>query len=136
MPYPPLYFIWHTELETGIPILDEQHRGIIATLNSLHYFIQQGHGLDALQPTISIMKQYIGFHLKTEEMILAEHQFTEIDAHREMQLTVLHQFNQTARQATQYRDSELLLTFIRDWWLQHIKEEHLQYQVVFPLAQS
>lgn len=75
MKNPTLYIVWDNKTNIGVPIIDEQHRGIIATLNSLHYFIQQERGLEALQ----IMSKYIGFYLKTEEMILGECNYPHVD---------------------------------------------------------
>jgi len=124
----PLYVIWNDGLDTGKTIIDEQHRGIIATLNSLHYFIQNGHGLEALKPTVRIMSQYIGFHLKTEEMILEQNQFPNIDKNKVMQKHVISEFNKIAVEAAMCKDPELLLRFIRNWWLDHIKKEHVGYK--------
>jgi len=45
-----LYIVWSDNNELGIPIIDEQHRAIISTINSLHYFMQPGHGDDIIQP--------------------------------------------------------------------------------------
>ncbi|MCK5831659.1 MAG: hemerythrin family protein, partial [Methylococcales bacterium] len=109
------------------PIIDEQHRGIVATLNSLHYFIQQGYGLEALQPTLQIIGQYIGFHLKTEENILNKCNYLNIDKNSDMQKEIYCNFKKIAKEATAYKDPELLLKFIKNWWLNHIKEEHKEY---------
>lgn len=40
-----LYITWKPEHALGIPILDEQHRAVVATINSLFYFMQQDRGL-------------------------------------------------------------------------------------------
>ena len=61
-----LYIVWNDINKLGIPIIDEQHRGIVATINSFHYFIQEGHGLEALKPTLNILEQYTCIHFKTE----------------------------------------------------------------------
>ncbi len=114
-------------MNIGIPIIDEQHRGIVATLNSLHYFIQQGYGLEALQPTLQIIGQYIGFHLKTEENILNKCNYLNIDKNSDMQKEIYCNFKKIAKEATAYKDPELLLKFIKNWWLNHIKEEHKEY---------
>ena len=35
-----LYITWKNEDELGIPIIDEQHRGVVTAINSLFYFMQ------------------------------------------------------------------------------------------------
>ena len=122
-----LYIIWNNETNIDVPIIDEQHRGIVATLNSLHYFIQQGYGLEALQPTLQIMSKYIGFHLKTEEMILEKCNYPYLDENLAKQKKVLNNFNKVTRDATLSKDPELLLRCIKNWWLNHLKEDHREY---------
>jgi len=52
-----LYIVWSDNNSVGIPIIDEQHRGIISTINSLHFFIQAGHGDEILKPTLIMLEQ-------------------------------------------------------------------------------
>ena len=54
----PLYIVWQDKFVQDEPIIDEQHRGAIAIINSLHYFIQQGYGLKDLMPTVNVLKSY------------------------------------------------------------------------------
>ena len=121
----PLYIVWsHENNDIGVAILDEQRRGIVASINSLHYFIQQGLGLDALKPTLQIVGAYIGFHLKTEEMFLEECDYPEMDKYKESCKEILAEFADISKKATMYREPELLLRFLRDWLFTHIKDEH------------
>ncbi len=122
-----LYIVWQHENETGSAILDDQHRGIIATINSLHYFIQLGYGLEALQPTLKIMEEYIGFHLKTEEMVLEERKYPDLDESVSYHQKTLKQLKKVSTEAMQYRDPNMLLRFLREWWLVHLHEQHGRY---------
>ncbi len=123
----PLYIIWDTQKNIGISILDEQHRGIVATINSLYYFIQHGHGLEALQPTLQILEQYIGFHLKTEEMFLNEGLYPDITENLIMQKQILNSLRRVSNEAKLNKDPDLLLQFIKNWWIDHIRKEHKEY---------
>ena len=76
----PLYLGWRDEFsQDGGFIIDEQHHGVLASINSLHYFLQQGHGLEALLPTAKIVLQYLQFHAKTEEGILRDAEYKDIE---------------------------------------------------------
>ncbi len=123
----PLYIVWDIQKNIGVTILDEQHRGIVATINSLYYFIQHGHGLEALQPTLEILGKYIGFHLKTEEMFLEECHFPDIDDNLLMQKHVLNSIRRVSNEASLNKDPELFLKFIKNWWVNHIHKEHKEY---------
>ncbi len=124
-----LYIQWTDAYQTNCMILDEQHHGIIAAINSLYYFIQKGYGLDALRPTLKILNEYILFHLKTEEMILHDSGFDlnkeQISAQKEEH----NDFQLIARQAIRYKDPNMMLNFLKKWWLNHIKshDKHLHH---------
>ena len=66
----PLYIVWNKTQMVHVPIIDEQHHAMVAAINSLYFFINQGWGLSALHPTLKIIKASVGFHLKTEEGML------------------------------------------------------------------
>lgn len=122
----PLYLGWKDEFsqDDGL-IIDEQHRGILASINSLHYFLQQGHGLEALVPTIKIVLQYIQFHGKTEEGILREAGYPDIDSYVEKADQAVEDYKLACREALSNKDPQYLLIFLRDWWGEHM-EQHRQ----------
>ncbi len=122
-----LYITTNEHQQTGSVILDEQHHGIAATINSLHYFIQKGFGLDALKPTLRILNEYLEFHLKTEEMILADHGFDLGKDEQKRYADDRIRFHKIAHEATVHREPELLLRFLKDWWIQHLKEHRTTY---------
>lgn len=76
-----LYIQWKKEDELGIPLIDEQHRAIVGTINSLFYFIQMGRGLAALRPTLNALDQYTKIHFDSEEALLKQIRYPELDAH-------------------------------------------------------
>ena len=122
-----LYIVWNERNDLGIPIIDEQHRGIVTTINSFHYFIQEGHGIDALKPTLNILEQYTSIHFKTEEALLKEADYKGIEEHILLHEGLIKRTKKIAREATSYRDPEIALKFLRDWWLGHINKEDKKY---------
>ena len=76
-----LYIVWNEKNILGIPIIDEQHRGIVSTINSFHYFIRDGQGLDALKPTLNILAQYTNIHFKTEEALMKKACYSGFEEH-------------------------------------------------------
>ncbi len=122
-----LYIVWQSEDDLGVAIIDEQHRAIVATINSLYYFIQEGWGISALAPTLSIIKSYSAFHFKTEEGILSKVGYQDIQKHIAAQKKFSREVDAVAREAIDYRDPSLLLKFLRDWWVNHLHTEHMEY---------
>ena len=127
----PLYIVWNEGQHIGIPILDEQHHALVATINSLYFFIQEGWGVSALKPTLNIVKIYSAFHAKTEEGILMKLKYPSLVTHIDNQKQFEKKVDEITDEAILYRDPQILLSFLRDWWRSHLLEEHKQYTVYF-----
>lgn len=128
-----LYMVWNDSYNQEEPILDEQHRALLATINSLHYFLQQGQGLEALMPTIKILIAYIRFHNKTEEGVLYQYNYPELEQYihdSEQQIT---DFKAVCRKAISTREPELVMQFLKKWWESHLE---LHYRVSSHVACS
>lgn len=126
----PLYIVWNDDSNLGIPIIDEQHHAIVATINSLYFFIQEGWGLSALKPTLNIIKMYSAFHSKTEEGILMNLQYPDLKHHIERQRYFERHVDEATNEAMLNQDPSILLKFLRDWWTGHLKIEHTAYTEV------
>ncbi len=122
-----LYIVWNKRNELGIPIIDEQHRGIVSTINSFYYLIREGHGLDVLKPTLSILQQYTFIHFKTEEALMKETGYSRFGEHILLHEGLMKKTIEIAQESTSYREPEIALTFLREWWLGHINKEDKLY---------
>jgi hemerythrin len=125
-----LYIVWNEKQSVLVPIIDEQHHAIVAAINSLYFFINQGWGLSALSPTLKIIKAAVGFHLKTEEGILEKlgADYKILAKHAE----IYNNFDVAAEHATKEsmieQDPMILLKFLRNWWVDHLTKEHAEYE--------
>ncbi len=115
-----LFIVWQDSFIQDEPIIDQQHRGVLASINSLHYFLQQGKGLEALMPTVEICMSYMMFHAKTEEGILRAANYPELDAYIENSQKVVDDFYKVCKQAVQDKEPEQMLAFLRNWWQNHM----------------
>jgi hemerythrin len=127
----PLYIVWNEEHSVGIPILDEQHHALIATINSLYYFIQEGWGLSALKPTVNIILRYSKFHQKTEEGMLETIGYPDLGDHDESQKKFEKDINASMAESMLYQDAHILLKFLRTWLIKHMQEDHEKYTPYF-----
>ena len=100
--------------------IDEQHRSIISTINSRHYFIQSGDSEIFLPPTLVILKQYTFIHFKTEEALIIRACYPEFEDHLAMHHGLAEKTDNIFQEAKLNKDPELALSFLKDWWLNHI----------------
>ncbi len=131
----PLYIVWNESYMLHNPIIDEQHRALVASINSLYFFIQEGWGLAALEPTLKIVKNYASFHAKTEQGLLSQSNCNCINDHKQKEKVFESQLDQEMKEALAMKDPQILLTFLRKWWLQHL-EDHKSYAEYYETAQE
>ncbi len=122
-----LYIVWSDENMVGIPIIDEQHRGIISTINSLYYFIQTGHGSEIIKPTLIMLEQYVAVHFKTEEALMAEAEYPALDEHIGLHEDLVEKTRRIAADVNRSKDTDMVLKFLKEWWLGHINREDKKY---------
>lgn len=122
-----LYIIWQSSNETGIPIIDEQHRGIVSAINSLYYFIRHNDAATAFEPTMNVLTYYTSLHFLTEESILREAGYPELNAHIKLHKNLTDQVNSMAQNRANKYQVNALLPFLKEWWLGHINENDRQY---------
>lgn len=116
----PLFVVWNDTFIQNVPIIDEQHRGVLATLNSLHYFLQNGLPFEALKPTVDMLAKYVMFHLKTEEQILREQEYHGVEVYIQSTKAFRDSFNKMYQDARSNNEPELVLLFVKKWWQSHL----------------
>ena len=122
-----LYIIWKDSNNMGIPIIDEQHRGIVTTINSLHYFIQNGHGDEIIAPTLNILLEYTKIHFNAEEKLITEADYPALEKHKELHKKLVEKTKIIAVEVDIKNDPTMVLDFLKDWWLNHINVEDRKY---------
>ena len=123
---PMLYIKWNDQCNSSHPLLDEQHRGLVATINSIHYFIQKGWELKNMTPTLKMLETYVGFHLATELDLLRESDSSdEIEKiYQEYRHSFLNQLHRVTESAIANNEPEELTRYLAKWWMGHQKNFH------------
>lgn len=122
-----IYIVWNKDNEIGIPIIDEQHRVAVGTINSLFYFMQMKRGVAALRPTLSVLEQYTKIHFETEEELMKLHGFRDLDAHLLLHRDLQSQTHEVLHEALANSDATIVLNFLKDWWLDHINKQDRKF---------
>ena len=122
-----LYVVWKEENNTGIPIIDEQHRFIVSNINSLYYFMQKGESEHLVNYILEILQEYTKIHFNTEEQLLKEANYPEIDDH----ISYHRSFNEKVSRMLKSKNDDYkvmnTLKFLRQWWMYHINNEDKKY---------
>jgi hemerythrin len=112
--------VWKPEYDLGIPIIDEQHRGIVTIINSLFYSMQNKHGEDMLMPVYGMINDYTHIHFKTEEDFLEKCDYPALKEHKEFHRELIDKLNKVGKDSLRQRDPKEFFAFLKEWWINHI----------------
>ena len=123
-----VFIVWKPEFATGIPIIDEQHRGIVSTINSLHYGMQSHNVKNVIKPIIETMYCYAQIHFQVEENYLEMIDSPEAARHKKLHRELTLKLSKMGRERLQDKDHHRLICFLKQWWLNHVCKEDLIFR--------
>ena len=113
----------------GIQSIDDQHAVLFEVLNELHAAMLKGQANAVIGRLLLDLLAYTRSHFATEELMLAKAKYPALAEHhtKHQALTA-----QVAEYAERYKRGEAalsmhLVTFLRDWLMQHILREARAY---------
>lgn len=131
-------FPWNKNLETGMHIIDEQHKKLVKLVNSLaeHLFVHSS------KLTINIildeLADYAFFHFKTEEEVW--HKFLPNDPleeeHKDTHLGFVSDIQMLKKKEPSRQSMEEILRFLIQWLVFHILENDMYMAKVVQAIQS
>lgn len=123
------YFIWQDRYSVGHAALDAEHQCMFTLLNNLYTAFQNGQTREALAVMFREAARYAETHFVTEELVLEQAGYPHLAVHQakhrayEAEIEVMRQrFDHDGEQ-----DAAALFLFLKDWWLNHILLEDLEY---------
>jgi len=122
---------WNARLETGIELIDEQHRELFARIDKLELAIYEGSAVNELKSVFEYLKTYIIEHLEAEEKLLSDCNYPDFDRHFEQH----EEFRKlVAEMSSNYKekggDNYFAIDVdkqLRKWWENHILKMDLAY---------
>ncbi len=120
---------WSDSLSTGVKAMDEQHKGLVNTLNELHAAMLAARTKPWPAPLLDRLVKYTHDHFAAEEALMTRARYPNFPAHvtKHRDLT-----GQVETFVGRYQSGELslnvdLLMFLRDWLTTHIQKEDHEY---------
>ncbi|MPW30192.1 bacteriohemerythrin [Agarivorans sp. B2Z047] len=119
-------FRWTSDFETGISVVDEQHRHLIDLINQIGEQLTDSHPLQhaAIESLSQELNNYVKEHFREEELLMAKHKVdprhcqAHVKAHKEFvgEVAKLSQFNNDNKQSK----IKHLLDYLIQWLAYHI----------------
>lgn len=117
-------FEWLDSLSVGVPMIDAQHKELIAAFNDLSDAIEQGNGAAAVKKLLIFLQYFTEWHFEQEETCAARHGCAIADKNKQAHAQFLKMFKTLQ---IQYRESGASDEIARkahaqlaDWLVSHI----------------
>ena len=81
---------WRTELEIGVPEIDEQHKHLVESFNVFLRACRDGQGSSELLKLMEFLDEYVVKHFREEETLQRKLAYPDHDSHRLQHLGFPH----------------------------------------------
>ncbi len=116
--------IWDKSYETGIELIDEQHKELFCKIDEITLAIYEGKGKTKVRELIKFLDDYITKHFEIEEKMLFDNLYPEISKHINNHKEFINVFKEfTSDFIKKGPDNYLAIRMekeIRFWWENHI----------------
>lgn len=120
---------WSDKLSTGLPLIDEQHKMLVAYINDLHRAMRQGLDDAKLMEVLSALYNYTVSHFSTEEQFFTHSNYADTQSHINLHRAFTGRIAEF-RDGLQHGSAQVsmeLLQFLKDWLIKHIQGTDHQY---------
>ena len=116
---------WDSSLETGYEKVDNQHKQLIETLNSIIAASREGKGKDEIFKTLDFLTGYTIMHFFDEEKLMTKYDYPDFLVHKryhdEFKGTVTSLTQRLIDEGPSEEMVQIVTTAIGEWLLNHIK---------------
>ncbi|MCL2575265.1 MAG: bacteriohemerythrin [Defluviitaleaceae bacterium] len=122
---------FNNSLITGIKEVDEQHMELVERINHLFTFVDGKVTAQELEDTFTFLVQYVAVHFETEDRIMQEINYPDMDKHIEQHELLINKAV-NLREQLDTHGYELhsiieLRGFLLKWIVDHIKGSDLAF---------
>ncbi|NLY74586.1 MAG: bacteriohemerythrin [Firmicutes bacterium] len=109
--------------------INQQHQRLIGIINEVYQAKVENQNRNTIAGILEKMVDYTKTHFQTEEELMAEHDFPELEPHRNAHQFFVTKVGEFSRKFSMNDDSiiEEMLDFLKEWLLKHIMEMDKRY---------
>ncbi len=121
------YMQWTEDLETGIQVIDDQHKRIIGYINELHHASESGNAAE-VQEVLEGLLDYTITHFQFEEELQAKANYPFLKAHQRVHEIFMKRIA-TFRERADNGENIIpeLLSMLKVWLSSHIMGDDRDY---------
>jgi len=118
---------WSSTLDTGIEVIDEQHKRIVSLINQL-YDAKESGDTNAVGPVVDELVDYTMSHFAFEEGLMEQAGYSFLEPHKrvhELFVKKVGEFVERVKAGEDVLDE--VLNMLQRWLINHIKNEDGDY---------
>jgi len=120
---------WQDIYSVHDPEMDKQHKKFVDLLESLYDAMKRGGGKDQIVKTINELIAYTVYHFDSEEKLMRDIGFEGFESNKAIHEDLKKQIIdiQTRINNNEAISAEQVLSFLRNWLLNHIQNEDQKF---------
>lgn len=125
------HIAWHKGLETGIPVIDGDHKVLVSLLNQVSDTIDDNEDRATLGSVLNSLSEYTQYHFLREETLLEAAGYAGLEAHRALHRSLAAEVEATCQSYAESPDAvqkEDVRSFLRTWLVEHIQHTDMNYR--------
>jgi hemerythrin len=128
-------FVWKKEFELGIPVIDAQHRQLLAIGNRLQGLLEahreEYDSYDAILSVLAELKDYTIYHFHAEESLFRQYKYPDYELHKKEHddfIAYLNSVDLNTIDEDQTQFMKDLLNKVIQWVFKHIISTDFLYK--------
>ncbi|MDX2480624.1 MAG: bacteriohemerythrin [Desulfuromusa sp.] len=118
-------FQWKDEYNTGVALMDRQHRRLVDLINQLFQCMKDGGDRMLLAEVVDELVSYTVTHFRAEEEVMQKHNYPDFAAHQQIHKNFVEKVGVYAEKL---KSGERLppadiYNFLKDWLISHIEKQ-------------
>ncbi len=124
---------WRDSYSVGVDKFDQEHMLLVELINEMFIIVRDKGDVATLTDAVEKLVDYTRVHFSDEEEALEKVNYPKLEEHKEIHTNLLEQVVEFQEQiAAEGKDLRTdLYKFLRDWLINHILDEDMQYSEYF-----
>ena len=120
---------WGPRLETGIAIIDAQHKRLVDIINELNDALEAGRSDEIMGAILEELVAYTETHFSVEEKLMGNHDYEDIENHRREHRVFTDQIKMDRANfnAGAWKFEKRMMDYLRGWLVNHISASDRAY---------
>lgn len=120
--------IWSSRYETGIELIDGQHKALFAAINQLAHAFRAGTASDQVRESLAFLVSYTDEHFRSEEHYMREMGYSGLASHALEHAALMEQVRDLQAELVGGKLVTMDVTiFLADWLKRHISGSDMGY---------